>query len=74
MNRGKIAFAILPAILQADAIVTALNEAVPYFHVRGMVEVDAIAVSNLQLIQQNHVVNLCPIATHKVNGPIGSVL
>ena len=39
-----------------------------------MVEVDAVAIANLQLIEQTHVVDASPVATDKMDGPIGSVL
>ena len=61
------------AVLQADAVVARLDEAVRDAHVFRVVYVDAVAIAYLQVVQNADAVNRCIAAADEVDGPVSTV-
>ena len=65
---------IFAAVLQADTVVARGDMAIGYAHVLRMVEVDAVAIAYLQVVQQVDAVDECHVAAHEVHCPVGSLI
>ena len=63
----------LAAVFQADAVVTRGDVAVGNAHILRMVEVDAIAIAYLQVVEQLDAVDHSTVAAHEMHGPIGAL-
>ena len=67
-------FLELSAVLQTDAVVARGDMAVGDAHVLRVVDVDAVAIANLQVIQQLDAVDHSPFAADQVDRPVGTLL
>ena len=63
----------LTAVLQADAVVARRDVTVGDAHVFRVVEVNAVAVADLQVVQQLDAVDDSLVATDEVNRPVGTL-
>ena len=62
----------LTAVFQADGIITTGDMAVGNAHVLAMVDVDAITITYLEIVEKIDSIYHRPITTDEVNGPIGT--
>ena len=67
-------FLALPPVFQADAVVAACDVAVGDAHVAGVVDVDAVAVTYLEVVEQVDAVYHHAVATHEVQCPVCTIL
>ena len=63
----------LASVFQADAVVARGNMAVGDAHIARMVDVDAVAIAYLQVVEQVDAVDHHIVASHEMHGPIGSL-
>ena len=61
------------AVLQADAVVARGDVAVGNAHMPRVVDVDAVAVAYLQVVEQRDAIYQGSVAADEVDGPVGSV-
>jgi len=66
-------FLELATVFQADAVVAAGDMAVGDAHVAAVVEVDAVAVADFQVVEQGDAVNHGILAANEMYRPIGTV-
>ena len=63
----------LAAVLQADAVITRLNEAVRDTYVFRVVYIDAVTIAYFQVVQDADAVNRSVTAADEMYGPISTV-
>ena len=70
---ARAVFLKLAAVLQADTVVARLYVAIGYAHMAGVVNVNAVAIANLQIIQNGNTIDERIVTTYEMHGPIGTV-
>ena len=60
-------------VLEADAVVARSDVAVGNTHLLGVVDIDAVAIAYLEVVEQRDADDRCIVAADEVYGPIGTV-
>ena len=64
----------LTAILQTDTVITACDVAIGYAHILGMVNINAVAIANLKIVQKVDAVDDSLVASDEMHGPVSPLL
>ena len=63
----------LPSVLEANAVVSALDEAVADAHLAAVIDIDAVSVTDFKVVQKADSIDIHVVTTHQMDCPIRTV-